>query len=97
VAIAALLHTWWLSAFSFALHASVWVLFHILTYGYLYQDIPDQSKATSLSVISSLTSISSILGMLAFSLLADYKIELAFFAASIVFIAAFVAVFGFRK
>jgi MFS family permease len=90
VSSAAMLHKWWLSVFAFTLHASVWVLFSTLTYGYLYQDIPETSKATSLSTISSLNSVAGVAGMIFISLLAKYNIKFAFFAASVVFVTAFV-------
>jgi MFS family permease len=93
----AILHTWWFSAFAFTLHASVWVLFTTLTYGYLYQDIPETSKATSLSTISSLNSVAGVVGMIFISLLANYNIKFSFFAASAIFVIAFTISFSLKK
>ncbi|MDR3276111.1 MAG: hypothetical protein LBT11_02680 [Treponema sp.] len=97
VSLSAWLQLWWLSAFTFALHASAWVLFSVLTDGYLYKAIPGESKATTLSTLSSFYSVTGIMGMLTLSLLADYSIALAFFAASAVFILAFFSAGFLRK
>jgi MFS family permease len=88
---AAVLDKWWLSVFAFTLHAFAWVLFSTLIYGYLYQELPETSKATSLSTISSLNSVAGVVGMILISLLANYNIKFSFFAASTIFVIAFIS------
>jgi MFS family permease len=94
---AAAFHKWWLSVFTFTLHAFAFVLFSTLTNGYLYHDLPETSKATSLSTISSLNSVAGVVGMISISLLANYTIKFSFFAASAIFITAFISYWLLRS
>jgi MFS family permease len=97
IPLSAMLSTWLLSSLAFALHASIWVSHSILTRGYLYQNIPETSKATTLSIISSLDSITAISGMLSLALIANHSIKFAFYIASLIMIIAFITSQFFKK
>ncbi len=82
----------WISAsILFAFHAMNIVVVTTLANGYMYRNIPEQSKATVLSALSMLFSISGIIGLTLLGYIADRSLSFAFLGASMVMVIVAIA------
>lgn len=82
--------TWIFAALLFALHAMATVVANTTISGISYKEIPVENKATVLSFISIINSLSGILGLLLFGYLATIKLIYVFALASLIVFCLFI-------